>query len=93
MKKKDISAIIAQEYNYPQSKALDLVTRIFALIGKALQNNQEVSITKFGKFYVTISKSKEYLNIQTRTKYLYQGGKKKIKFASWKTFNSEANND
>ena len=93
MKKKDISAVIAQEYNYTQSKALSLVTRIFDLIGEALQNDQEVSITKFGKFSPIISKPKMYYNIQTKTQLLHQGKRKKIKFVSWKIFDGETKND
>ena len=93
MKKKDISAAIAIEYNFTKVKALEIVTKIFTLIGEALQNDQEVSIAKFGKFHTATSKARKYFNIQTKTQHLHQGGKKNVKFSSWKILDNEKNND
>jgi nucleoid DNA-binding protein len=83
MRKKDISAVIAQEYKYSNKKAHEIVTRVFALITEALENNEEVSITRFGKFCNFLTKPKKYFNFKTKEQYLHKGGVKKVKFVSY----------
>ena len=50
MNKMDLVASVADETELPRTKAAEVVDAVFAAIGKALKDEQEVRLVGFGTF-------------------------------------------
>jgi DNA-binding protein HU-beta len=65
MRKQELVAAVASETGFPESKANQAVSAIFAAIEQALASGDEVSISGFGTFRVTDRPAREGRNPQT----------------------------